>query len=172
MNAHADRFKAPNPLAFRQILCAVDFTPKSLPLLRSAAILARQLGAELRLAHAIPVLEASTELSLSALGTPKLLYEAAQKEIDKIQREAGTNAEACIETGDVGKVVRRAALCHGADLVVIGRGRILETFGSFRTNSYSILRESPCPVLSAWLGRCREARLADSVANRMPLEMA
>jgi len=46
-------------------------------------------------------------------------------------------------------VVRDAALKYGADLVVTGRGKLHATFGRLRTNTYAIIRDSPCPVLSA-----------------------
>jgi hypothetical protein len=35
-----------------------------------------------------------------------------------------------------------------ASLVVVGRGRITHRFGQLRTHVTSIIRESPCPVLS------------------------
>jgi nucleotide-binding universal stress UspA family protein len=172
-SAHGEDAKTANPPAFRQILCAVDFTPESLPLLRSAAAIAKDLGGELRLVHAIAAFKARTELSLRALGLPELLYDAAHKEIEKLQREAGTNVEFCLETGDVGRVVRRTALRHGADLVVIGRGRMQEPLGRLRTNSYEIIRESPCPVLSTYVGFCRGMQVAeDSIGSSIPLAIA
>jgi nucleotide-binding universal stress UspA family protein len=172
-SAHAERTNAPNQLVIRKILCAVDFTREGLPLLRSAAAIAKDLGGELRLVHAVPALEAATELSLDVLGTPELLYDAAHKEIDKLQGAAGTNAELCLETGDVGKGVRRAALRHGADLVIIGRGRIEETLGRLRSNSYSIIRESPCPVVSVCLRRSLDTQSArEAIVGSIPLAIA
>jgi nucleotide-binding universal stress UspA family protein len=37
---------------------------------------------------------------------------------------------------------------HGANLLVIGRGSASGIFGRLRANAYSIIRESPCPVVS------------------------
>ncbi len=51
------------------------------------------------------------------------------------------------EHGQPAKVVRKAAEDSGADLVVIGRSSP-GPLGRLRTNSYSIIRESPCAVLS------------------------
>jgi nucleotide-binding universal stress UspA family protein len=65
-----------------------------------------------------------------------------------LQRDAGTNFEVCLEGGSAAHVIRAAAFHHEADLVVIGRGSIHETFGRLRTNAYNIIRDSPCPVLS------------------------
>ena len=65
-----------------------------------------------------------------------------------LQKDAGTDVEVCIESGRVSSVVRRAALRHNADLVVIGRGKLQKPLGRLRTSAYAIIRESPCPVLS------------------------
>jgi nucleotide-binding universal stress UspA family protein len=53
-----------------------------------------------------------------------------------------------IETGAVGDVVRKAVETHNADLVLTNRGHIHQPFGRFRTHTYEIVLESPCPVLS------------------------
>ena len=51
--------------------------------------------------------------------------------------------------GGIGPVVRKVAEEQHADLVVIGRGVMHETFGRLRSKSYEIIRQSPCPVLVA-----------------------
>ena len=163
-SVHHEVTKSPKEPTFSNILCSVDLTPDSVPLLRSAAAIAEQLGGELRLVHAIPAIDAATEFSRRALGTNEVMYDAGHSELEKLQREAGTKAEVCLETGSVAKVVRSAALRHHSDLVIVGRGRISETLGRLRTNTYSIIRESPCPVLSVYPGPRRETLLAgDSV---------
>jgi hypothetical protein len=48
----------------------------------------------------------------------------------------------------VERVVREAVLRERAQLVVIGRGHTQGGLGRIRTHSYSIIRSSPCPVLS------------------------
>jgi nucleotide-binding universal stress UspA family protein len=47
-----------------------------------------------------------------------------------------------------GAVVHTAAVEQDADLVVIGRGVLKEALGRLRSNGYSIIRDSPCPVIS------------------------
>ena len=44
--------------------------------------------------------------------------------------------------------IRREALQHGTDLLVIGRGVMQDTLGRLRTRAYGIIRHSPCPALS------------------------
>lgn len=56
--------------------------------------------------------------------------------------------EAVMEGGEVATVIREAAEENRADLVIIGRGVMQETFGRMRTNVYAIVREAPCPVIS------------------------
>ena len=143
----------PKPGSYRNVLCAVDLTAESVFLIRSAAQLAQEFGAVLRLVHAIPAPDAIAEQSLRDFGFPQVLLDTAREGIRKLQREAGTSVELCVEAGDVSKIVRGEALRHAADLVLVGRGRIHETLGRLRTHSYAIIRESPCPVLSIYPGR-------------------
>jgi len=53
-----------------------------------------------------------------------------------------------VGVGTVPDVVREEALQHGADLVLVGRGSLQDTWGRLRTHSYGIIRHAPCPVLS------------------------
>jgi hypothetical protein len=46
------------------------------------------------------------------------------------------------------KKLQRTAQEYHADLVVIGRGELQELFGRMRTHVYSIIRETPCLVIS------------------------
>jgi nucleotide-binding universal stress UspA family protein len=130
----------------RQILCAVDGSKESLPLIRDAVMLGCELGATVRLVHAIPFLDCDVTAPLPE--GARFFVESARRYIQELQRKAGTNLELCLETGNVSDVVRKAAIHHAADLVVVGRGKIHERFGRLRTNVYAIIRDSPCPVLS------------------------
>jgi nucleotide-binding universal stress UspA family protein len=134
-------------LPCRNILVAVDRGVEQAPVLRRAAELAKELGAGLSLVHAVPGAE-SQPYDTGGDEFGLFLLEAARKELIKLQAEAGTSVEASVVPGGVGKVVRQAALDRNADLVVIGRGVMHATFGRLRTQSYDIIRQSPCPVLS------------------------
>ncbi len=136
-----------NPDRCLKILCAVDLTEKSLCVMGYGAQLAQTFGAELQLVHVVP---ASESLTVKYFDTELVaaLSETAREQASKLQNEAGTNAQVLIRSGDVGHVVGQAALECQADLIVIGRGVLQETLGRLRTESYSIIRDSPCPVLS------------------------
>jgi len=132
---------------YRNVLCGVDLTPKSLPLVQWASAFARDHGATLKLVHAIPAAEPPA-IDIEGERFRSFLLNVANEELAKLQREAGTNCETVVEAGDVARVMHRAAEQNQADLVVIGRGVMQELFGRMRTHVYSVIREAPCPVIS------------------------
>jgi nucleotide-binding universal stress UspA family protein len=146
-DAHVEDPGARAQFDCRSMLCAVDLMPKNVPLIRSAAKLAVHFGAKLRLVHAIPEAERLPQTHFD-VEHRRFLFETAQKELQAMQTEAGTALDICMEGGSVAKVARAAAEHHQADLVVIGRGVIHEPLGRLRTNTYAVIRESICPVLS------------------------
>jgi nucleotide-binding universal stress UspA family protein len=141
--------ETPAPFAgYHTVLCAVDLTSSSLPLLRWACEFAGERQATLKLVHAIPAGQAPAGFDIDGAMFRSSLFEMAREELVKLQSEAGTNLETVIEGGDVAPAARKAAEENRADLVIIGRGVMQEPFGRMRTNVYSIIRESPCPVIS------------------------
>jgi nucleotide-binding universal stress UspA family protein len=145
--AHLERGDIGSHVDCRNILCAVDLAPENVDTIRHAASLANDYGAQLRLVHAIPSSEARPQKYLDS-EFRQHLFQASRDEIATMQQKVGTDVEMLLEGGDVSKAVRAAALQQNSDLLVIGRGRIHETFGRLRTNAYAIIRDSPCPVLS------------------------
>jgi len=134
--------------AIRRILCAVDTGPENTRVLEVAADLAHEYGAAVHLVHAIPGQEAYYENTIDP-GLRQFLMRSAREKINALQHEAGTSWELCVKMGAVADSVRGVAGEFGADLVLIGRGRMRERFETRRTHSTAIIRESPCPVLSA-----------------------
>ena len=146
-SAHVE--EAPvEPTAYRTVLCAVDLTPKSLPLTQWASGFASEQGAGLKLVHAVAAPEDRPGIDIEGGKFREFLFDVARGEFAKLQKAAGTNFETVLEAGDVARVVRKAAEKAHADLVVIGRGVVQEPFGRMRTHVYSIIREAPCPVVS------------------------
>jgi nucleotide-binding universal stress UspA family protein len=79
--------------------------------------------------------------------------ETASGDLIKFAEELAQAFGAKLETvhaegGHVSQVVREAALEAHADLLVTGPGKVHEAFGQLRSNTYAIIRDSPCPVLS------------------------
>ncbi len=137
----------PNSASFERIMCAVDLTDRSIPTMQFASRLAHDFHAKLWLIHAVPCAETRPQKYFEA-DLQVFLEDEARKAIGKMQEAAGVVAQLCLGAGEVPHVVREAAQHHGADLVIIGRGHATRALGRLRTNVYSIIRQSPCPVIS------------------------
>jgi len=131
----------------KNIMGAVDLTPVSAVLIRHYSELAHDFNAKLRLVHAVP--GASSDIPYGQeRDFQAFLLQSARQEAAKLQAEAGTDFELCMEAGSVPDVVRAAAEHHDADLILIGRNTLQGRLGQLRTNAYAIIRDAPCPVLS------------------------
>jgi nucleotide-binding universal stress UspA family protein len=145
--AHASEIATNAGKPWRQLICAVDEDSRDTPLVRRAAQLASEQGAELRLVHAVTGLDDEPG---DGVNDPwrEFLFGVARERIDKLQAEAGTKLELRLAAGNAGKIVREMALRYGADLLLVGRGKIQKHFGRLRSNAYAIVRDAPCPVIS------------------------
>jgi nucleotide-binding universal stress UspA family protein len=146
-SAHTEERPAREHVECRHILCAVDATPKSVPLMKWGAELSKATGAALRLAHVVPVADGWPSVDLEHQMEETMRQEARQR-ITRLQTAASVTAPLCIAVGSVEEGIREEARRHSADLVLIARGTLHETLGRLRTQSYGIIRNSPCPVLS------------------------
>ena len=145
--AHVEELPVREHVNCRNILCAVDATPKSVPLMQWAAQHSKDTGATLGLVHVVPGMEGFLSKQIDREFENDLRQEAQHK-IAHLQRAAGVVAPLCVTAGHVADGVREEALRQGADLIVIGRCILHETMGRLRTHSHGIIRRSPCPVLS------------------------
>lgn len=141
---HAEEIAAHPPERWKRLICALEDGQRDLPVLRWAAALASEQNLELRLVHAVR----GPEECENNPGFREFLLNVGRECIDKLQAEAGTNFEACIQVGEPGAMIHRAARGYSADLIVIGRGLIQKPFGRLRSHGYEIIREAPCPVVS------------------------
>ncbi len=116
-------------LACRRILCAVDLGVSSGTVLDWAQHLAEEYQADLTLLHVTENPEARSEL-------------------DDLQRTVGSHATVRLESGEPSKIVPYIAAELSADLLVIGRKAEAGIFGRLEATAYSIIRQSPCPVIS------------------------
>ena len=137
---------APVASPFQKILCAVDLGPQSARTLAWASWLQREFHGQLTLIHAIAA-------HAEVLDEPDLSWrtgirEIAEEELLRLQRETGADADLLLEAGEPVRIICSAAARVGAGTIVIGRGSAAGDFGRLRTNSYAIIRQSPCPVVS------------------------
>ena len=134
-------------LALKKILCAVDGTADSVNVMRFAAALAKDMGADLRLAHVVPGVEAWPDRQMD-VEFEEQLRENAKQRLEELQATAKIDVPSCVAVGSVADAVSEEANRHGADLLVIGRGTIHGTWGRLKTHAYGLIRLAPCPVVS------------------------
>lgn len=144
---HLEQGPSLEPVAPRTIACAVDLGPQSMKVLECAKGLTEQFQAELVLVHATPLGEAHFEEMFDPEWRATI-GERVRERLDDLIEEAKATAEVNVEDGSPADVVTAAAQRFNADLVVIGRSEAAGMFGRLRTNAYSIIRQSPCPVVS------------------------
>jgi nucleotide-binding universal stress UspA family protein len=146
---------AVEPVRFRELLCAIDFSPASLRALAYAQGLAADAGAHLTALHVIdvpPELHAHVQPPQEIdVGMVRRMAEAGAVEaLRRIVADApaATRVRTEVREGDAAWAIVRAAAEHCADLIVMGaqgRGAIdLLVFGS---NTAKVTRTVSCPVL-------------------------
>lgn len=131
----------------RRILCALNLKPESRHTLEFALELAGDTDAVVEVVHSAPEGEATPVNAERKL--QELLIETARSKMVKIEAPAGApGVETIVNGGTVADIVRTLALQKRSDLVVVGRGCSHGVLDRFRQNTYAIVREAPCPVLS------------------------
>ncbi len=144
---HTEQVWSQQQRQWRRFLCAVDADPIEAPFLRWAAQFSAEQKAELWAVHAVHASSPITGGQESA-ELRDFLLDAARERLAKLQSDAGTHLEILMRFGKVAEVVRSAALQQEADLVLIGRGVMQRMLGRLRSETYTIIREAPCPVIS------------------------
>lgn len=133
---------------FQKVLCALDLRPESRAVLAWASRFAAEFGSELALLHVIPAAPDRLEGIYFDPAWRADLLANSRRRIEAMRDDLRANAEVLVEAGDVPGAVRAAAESTGADLLVVGRGHAHGVLGRLRTNTYGIVRESPCPVIA------------------------
>ena len=132
--------------AIRNVLCAVDFGPRSHQTVSWAAQMAAEFGARLTLVN----VTASAEIWApgGSYVNPKWkeqLVGNASQQLAELQQDMGIKADVFIGSGDVPKVLSQAAKQTKADLLVSG---CYPYGGNLRIHGYAIICAVPIPVLS------------------------
>jgi nucleotide-binding universal stress UspA family protein len=68
--------------------------------------------------------------------------------LEALKKSANARGAARVAPGEPAKTVPEIARHWGADLVVIGRRAEIGLLGRLEMTAYSIIRQSPCPVVS------------------------
>lgn len=117
-----------------RVLCAVDLKRPSARVLDWANQLANEYQAELTVLYVTSDPAGSDPDALTAL--------------EDLKKTVGSNAIVRVLGGDPAKTVAETARDLRADLLVIGRRAEIGLLGRLEVTAYSIIRQSPCPVVS------------------------
>jgi nucleotide-binding universal stress UspA family protein len=146
---HSEDIKPDINWQVRNILCAVNPGSGDEEALLWAHNLASSLEARLSVVHAMPSLACHPETYYLESDVGRVLARDARDKIINMLSACKIPEPAIhIRNGSAAKVVRSVAQDFKADLVVIGRVLGKGNRGRLRTDSYGIIRESPCPVVS------------------------
>jgi nucleotide-binding universal stress UspA family protein len=132
---HLENAPSLEMVACRRILCAVDLKPLSTCVLDWASHLAEEYQADLTLVH------------VTSSGSQQACSDA-RRALERLQEAAGCKATLRVEVGDVSKIITHLSGELKADLLVIGRKPQSGVLGRLDMLAYSIIRQSPCPVVS------------------------
>lgn len=145
---HAETI-APRPMEHREWLCAIGLSEDSERVLRFAVQAATEVGAHLRIIHAIqstdPRLPIRLDLEEKIQSTE--VREAIER-VGALQRKVGTNASLRIAVGPVKEALIEAIRESDADALMIGRIAPSGLQGRLRDLTYALVRDSPVPVTS------------------------
>jgi nucleotide-binding universal stress UspA family protein len=148
-DTHIEETTAGVSSGVRTVVCAVDITPESAVPLRWAAEFASEFKARLIVIHALPTLDFHPgTYYIDAERRKRIVAEATSAVAKLLQGCCSSGAETRVESGSIPRAVRSTTEDQRANLLVIGRASTTGTFGRLRTNSYAIIDESPCPVVS------------------------
>lgn len=143
-SAHEPGPSLPPPRGYRSIVCAVDQSGETAAVLRAAGFLARTYGARLCLVH----MESTSSPEHDEQASAESLRHLFQHALDSDDRKVEADAKVCILDAAIPEGIRKTATEEKADLVIVGRGHEKGSLSRMWSHLYTIIRESPCPVLS------------------------
>lgn len=139
---HEPGEKPASPDSFKTILCAVRTEPESEAALKIAGSMARAFGSRVCLVHVHTPGEPKGQ-EPTAAG----VREAFEQALGQVG-DGSVAAQVRILDSAVPEAIRQAAVEEAADLVVVGRGHARGSVSHIWSHLYTLIRESPCPVLS------------------------
>jgi nucleotide-binding universal stress UspA family protein len=145
--AHMEHIPSNDEIRFRNVVCAIDLGKQSCQALRWAGLFAQEFGAHLTIVHAVPTAKDHPNIYCDQDWKSELVRGAKEK-IQTLQRSLALDATISVIPDEIPFAVSTTALHNNAELLVIGRSVEDGMLGRLRTNAYSIIRQSPCPVVS------------------------
>jgi nucleotide-binding universal stress UspA family protein len=136
----------PVRIPYQSIVCALDDSQEAEGVLRAAASLASAYCAQLWIVHVVPTPPPYPDVDLEE--HTKQLTEASQCRLRELKAKLGIDAPHSVIDALLGDGIHHEVVRRKADLLVTGRGHSNGTFSRLWSHLYSIIRDSPCPVLS------------------------
>jgi nucleotide-binding universal stress UspA family protein len=139
----------PRPLEHREWLCNIGLGEDSERVLRYAHQAAAEARARLHIIHAIQVGDPHLPAQLNLEDQIQSADNRnARRRIADLQRRIGSQAPVQIVVGPIKEALLEAARQFDADALMIGRSPQPGAQGRLRDLTYSMVRDSPFPVLS------------------------
>jgi nucleotide-binding universal stress UspA family protein len=142
-------------IAFKRILCPVDFSPSALQALGFALDLARQGDGRVTLLHIIEWLAEEEPRASAHFNVPDFRHYLAADARERLRRLVADESRTWVEIDDAlafGRAHReilRVAESTPADLIVMGaQGRGSVGLALFGSTTQQVLRSATCPVLT------------------------
>jgi nucleotide-binding universal stress UspA family protein len=129
--------------SYRSIVCAVDLNSETETIFRAAAFLAQTYGARICLLHVDPSFKENGQQP-----TAQEVRHSFDQALGVCTPGTGLDISLRSLDATIPEGIRQIAIEQEANLVVVGRGHTRGTFSRAWSHLYTIIRESPCPVLS------------------------
>ena len=131
---------------YKSIVCALDQTEEAEVILRAAAALAKSYQANLALVHVLEMPPATPELDFTPYR--KDLIDAAHEHLRGLKDRLNLDVPDIVIDAGITDGIHEEVVRRKADLIVVGRGHDQGIVSRVWSRLYSIVRDSPCPVLS------------------------
>lgn len=131
---------------YKSVICALDDTEEAEAVLRAAAALAKSYQAKLALVHVLETPPATLEIDFTPYR--KDLIDAAHAHLRDLKARLNLDVPDLVIDAGISDGIREEVTRAKADLVVVGRGHDQGIISRVWSRLYSIVRDSPCPVMS------------------------
>lgn len=142
-SVHRPELASTLPLGCRSILCAVGLNQGDDAAIKAAHLFARAYDAPVCLLHI---------KARAGVQDQQSLAQSIRHAFERVGADKGTGTAMDVRVrildGELTEGICQTAVDEHADLVILGRGHVRESFAQVWSHLYAIIRESPCPVLS------------------------
>jgi nucleotide-binding universal stress UspA family protein len=134
-------------IPYRSILCAVDENEEGAAVLTAGAAIAKLYDARVAIVHVMEMPVVGME-GVNVEPYMDEIIQASESGLRELKQRVGMDAPHVISTAAVREAIAQQAAATKADLIIVGRGHAQGRLGNVWSRIYSIVRDSPCPVLS------------------------